>query len=65
MKCPLNQTHVHNCSMYIFWLFILNLINTLSIVESNISIINERKQIYKLKTIYLKNPEYYIVYVKG
>lgn len=47
MKCPLNQAYVHNCSMYIFWLFlilmfILNLINTLS-VESNILIINEKK----------------------
>lgn len=41
------------------------LIHTLSIVESNISIINERKKIIKNDILKKIQTEYYIVYVEG
>lgn len=44
MKCPLNQTYVQvHFWLFLILMFILNLINTLSVVESNILIINEKK----------------------
>lgn len=50
--------------LFLVFMFILNLINTLSIVESNISIINERKKIIK-NDILKKNTDWILYCVRG